>query len=242
MTSGPDHTPSWLTKRAMESGGVLVFLLLCVVAWRFTALNQWVEPEAVMQGIRRFSDQKIVAPLVMLALYLVGNLIMFPVTVLVVATIGVFGPLVGYVYAVAGLTLSASATYVAGYWLGADALQRRRHWAWIDDINRHLEHRGIFSIFVLRLLPVAPFTLINLLIGAWRVRFRDYAIGSVLAFLTTVFGIAFVYAQIERAALARSPRAVVIAISLIVLLMACSVVLRWILVRIEVVVFRKKTR
>jgi phospholipase D1/2 len=38
-------------------------------------------------------------------------------------------------------------------------------------------------MFVTRLLPVAPFTMINILAGALQIRARDYLIGTVLGML-----------------------------------------------------------
>ncbi len=50
----------------------------------------------------------------------------------------------------------------------------------IATVSRQLARRGVLAITVLRIVPVAPFSVINVLAGASEIRFRDYAIGTVL--------------------------------------------------------------
>ncbi len=53
----------------------------------------------------------------------------------------------------------------------------------LNKVSRALGKRGIVSVAVLRLVPVAPFTIVNLISGASHIRFRDYIVG-------TLFGMA----------------------------------------------------
>jgi uncharacterized membrane protein YdjX (TVP38/TMEM64 family) len=50
----------------------------------------------------------------------------------------------------------------------------------IERVRRRLARQGILSIMVLRMVPVAPFTLVNMLAGASEIRFRDYLLGTAL--------------------------------------------------------------
>ncbi|MCA1769504.1 MAG: VTT domain-containing protein, partial [Halomonas sp.] len=47
-------------------------------------------------------------------------------------------------------------------------------------MSRYLSRRGIRTMTVINLLPLAPFTLTNMMAGAFHLRFRDYMIGSTL--------------------------------------------------------------
>src|SRR5690606_34610475 len=117
------------------------------------------------------------APLALLAGYVVGGLVMFPVTVLIAATALTFGAWPGALYAIAGCLASAAITYHAGRlaarrgWLGGPAGPRVRR------IGRRLARQGVLSVMILRFVPIAPFTVVNLVAGGAQIRFRDYMIG-----------------------------------------------------------------
>jgi uncharacterized membrane protein YdjX (TVP38/TMEM64 family) len=64
--------------------------------------------------------------------------------------------------------------------LWRDAL-RRLGGARLNRISRAFAKRGILGVALVRLVPVAPFTLVNLAAGASHVLFRDYVLGSALA-------------------------------------------------------------
>ncbi len=219
---------------------ILIFLLASALAWRFTSLQQWLETDRIIDVLHTLRTRYDFAVFLVLGVYVLANLIMFPVTILIIATIVVFGPLLGYLYSVAGMMLSAMLVYGAGYALGYDLLERWKDRRWFKQVNQHLERRGIMAIIVLRMLPVAPFTLINLLTGASHIRFFEYTVGSFLGFLANVFTVTFIYIQIETAARAGRGEDIFSAIGLSLLLIAVVIGLRWLLVRIEVTTFQNK--
>ena len=114
-----------------------------------------------------------------IAVYVGSLLIMFPLSILVVVTGLLFGPLWGLGYATLGTLASSVVSYWAGYWLGRDALMRYggRH---LRGLSGYLSRRGVRTMTVINLLPLAPFTLTNMLAGAFHLNFRDYMIGSTL--------------------------------------------------------------
>jgi uncharacterized membrane protein YdjX (TVP38/TMEM64 family) len=50
----------------------------------------------------------------------------------------------------------------------------------IERVDDALADRGIVTIAAIRMVPLAPFTLVNLAAGAIGVGFRDYMLGTVL--------------------------------------------------------------
>ncbi|WP_256729896.1 TVP38/TMEM64 family protein, partial [Burkholderia pseudomallei] len=48
---------------------------------------------------------------------------------------------------------------------------------------RRVGRRGVVAMAVLRLLPIAPFTVVNLVAGASSIGFRDYLVGTALGML-----------------------------------------------------------
>jgi uncharacterized membrane protein YdjX (TVP38/TMEM64 family) len=130
----------------------------------------------LVQLIRRI-DALPLAPVIVLTGYVVAAVISVPITVLIAATGLVFGAWPGIGYALGGTLLSALATYGLGVLLGRDAV-RRLAGTRANRLSERLGAQGIVTVIVLRLLPIAPFTIVNLVAGASHIRLRDFMIGS----------------------------------------------------------------
>jgi uncharacterized membrane protein YdjX (TVP38/TMEM64 family) len=74
---------------------------------------------------------------------------------------------------------SALVTYGIGWWLGQ---RRLRHYFGprVNRIKRSFEGRGIVTVTTIRLIPAAPYTLVNLAAGALKIPPMEYAIGTAL--------------------------------------------------------------
>ncbi|MCS0502282.1 VTT domain-containing protein [Ancylobacter sp. GSK1Z-4-2] len=99
-----------------------------------------------------------------------------------VATVAVFSGWLGAILAAFGVLASAAVTYAIGRYLGA-GLVRRFIGPRINRIRRSLSDRGVLTVATMRLMPVAPFTVVNLVAGAAELRFMDYMIGSAIGML-----------------------------------------------------------
>ena len=157
--------------------GVLLMLAL-PLAWRYTPLAQWADPGVVRRTLHSIAGSAW-APLGVIALYVAGGMVAFPVTILIAVTSATFGPFLGFAYAAAGSLVSALATYLVGAWLGKDMLDSALG-PRTDRIRRRIVRQGVLSVVAVRMVPVAPFTLINLVAGASRIRLHDYLVGTAL--------------------------------------------------------------
>lgn len=157
--------------------------------WRFTPLHDWLDIDR-MAAAGRWIQESPFTPLLVLGIYLLGGIVVAPVTLLVIATVGVFGPWLGAFYALLGSELSALLTFGIGHLLGRDAVGRLAGDR-ARSISRALSRRGIVVIVTLRILPVAPFSVINVIAGISDIRLRDFAIGNLLGMLPGVIAIAF---------------------------------------------------
>jgi uncharacterized membrane protein YdjX (TVP38/TMEM64 family) len=119
------------------------------------------------------------APLIVVAAYVIGGLVVLPVTAMIAVTGIVFGPVLGFVYALIGVTLSAIFIYYLGRKLGR-ATVRRIAGKRINELSRRIAKRGLIAVVVVRMLPIAPFTIINLIAGASHIRFRHFVLGTIL--------------------------------------------------------------
>jgi uncharacterized membrane protein YdjX (TVP38/TMEM64 family) len=79
----------------------------------------------------------------------------------------------------AGAIASAAVTYGVGAVVGRrlleDVLGPRFH-----RVRRSIVRHGILAVASVRLVPIAPFTLVNLVAGASRFPFVDYLLGTIL--------------------------------------------------------------
>ena len=91
----------------------------------------------------------------------------------------IFGPLRGFIYALIGETLAAVTTYFLGRKLGR-ATVRRVAGKRINELSRRIAKRGLIAVVLVRALPVAPFTIINLIAGASHISFRDFLLGTII--------------------------------------------------------------
>jgi uncharacterized membrane protein YdjX (TVP38/TMEM64 family) len=154
------------------------------IAWSFTPLREWVNPAELLVYINELRTSPL-APLAVGGAFVVATLLMIPLNALILATGVAFGPFPGALYAMIGVVLSAAAGYGSGRALGRDTLRRLAS-SRVNKLSRTLAKKGILAIAAARLLPVAPFTLVNLVAGASSIRFRHYIIGTVIGNLPGV--------------------------------------------------------
>jgi uncharacterized membrane protein YdjX (TVP38/TMEM64 family) len=128
-------------------------------------------------------------PALVVGLFVAGGLTFVPVTVMIVLTVVVLGPLRGLAFAVLGVLTSAAVGYAVGRLLGRHLVRRiagRR----LNRLTARLARRGALAVAAARVLALAPFTSMNLVAGASRVPLRDYALGTVLGTVPGVIAIA----------------------------------------------------
>lgn len=174
----PAAEPRQVSRRVPVLIAVATALIAVAAAWRWTPLAEWVKVETLVDAAEWLRARP-AAPFVVVASYVVAALVMFPVTALVVATVLVFGPVAGFAYALAGAVLSAAATYGVGRLVGRD-LVRRLAGKRLNTLSRRLGKRGLLTVAAVRLLPIAPFTVVNVVAGASHIRLRDFVGGTVL--------------------------------------------------------------
>jgi len=158
---------------------VALVFALALVAWRYTPLRELVSVPRLVALAQEARDEAWVS-LAALAAYVVGALVAFPITVLIVATGLVFGPWLGIALALVGTIANAALGYAIGARLGG-ATVRRLAGGRMQRLSRRLAERGLVAIAVVRIVPIAPFTVVNLVAGAARIGWRDYLVGTVVA-------------------------------------------------------------
>ncbi len=156
-------------------------------AWRWGPLHEWLQADKIAAEVAALRAEPL-TPLWVLGVYVLASLAAMPITVLIVVTALVFSPAAGFGYALAGSLLASGVTFALGRWLGRDMVRRlagRR----LNELSRRLGNGGVLAVLVLRLLPVAPFTLVNLVSGATHLRARDFLLGTALGLAPGIFAV-----------------------------------------------------
>jgi uncharacterized membrane protein YdjX (TVP38/TMEM64 family) len=173
-------------------------LVALTLAWRFTPLADVVTAANVTAWAREFGDRWW-APFAVIAAPTLACLVMFPRPLITLAAVLVFGPWLGFAYAMAGIMVAALVSFFAGRFVRRDTVRRlagRR----LSRLSAVLRQRGLMAMTAVRLVPLAPFPVVGLVAGAIRVKLWHYALGTFLGNLPGVLA-ATVFADQIAAAL-----------------------------------------
>ncbi|HEX9370233.1 MAG TPA: TVP38/TMEM64 family protein, partial [Roseiflexaceae bacterium] len=180
--------PTRLARHLLARLRPLLVALICALvvlgialAWRYTALSELVTADNVRSVLRSARGEPWAIVVVVLVFVLAGAII-FPLNVLILTTAAVFGPWLGILYGGAGTVSSGLFMYFIGSRLGREALYRVLGERWRHGIEG-VHKRGLLAVVTFRLLPIAPFTLVNLAAGASGIRFIDFLVGTLIGML-----------------------------------------------------------
>jgi uncharacterized membrane protein YdjX (TVP38/TMEM64 family) len=172
------HGKSQTRARWLIAGIALGVTVLATVLWRFTPLAEWADAQRIAGWVGSFRDAWWAPPAVV-ASYVIGGLVLFPVTLTIAVTAVIFPPFLAAALSLAGVLASATTTYFVGARLVRGTLLAA-FGRTVQKVSDALSDRGIVAIAIIRMIPVAPFTIVNLAAGSIHVRMRDYLIGTAL--------------------------------------------------------------
>ena len=175
------------------STGLLALILLAGL-WHWTPLRNLMDVTSLVASLEEVATGPI-ALLLTVGGFLIGGLLVMPVMVLIAVTILAFGPWWGFWYALIGMTASALLTFGIGRLLGR-RLMDHLSGSWVHRISRTLAKKGVLTVVTLRMLPVAPFSILNAVAGASHIRTRDFFLGTLLGELPGLIGLALFLDQV----------------------------------------------
>jgi phospholipase D1/2 len=188
-----DLTPE-LDRPAPRSWLSVILGLLTLVAlaalWRWTPLAELASVER-LASLAEPLRASAWGPIAAVVVFTLAGLLMVPVMALIVASGLIFDGALGFATAFIGSLSTAAAGYAAGALLWRDAV-RRLMGERANELSRRLGRRGVLAVVALRIVPVAPFTLVNIAAGASHIRWRDYALGTALGMGPGVLGLTLV--------------------------------------------------
>ncbi len=147
---------------------------------RYASLDSW---ENARRALAEFySSHRFLTLVVFVLLYIALSALALPgPLVLSLAAGAVFGVVMGTVCVTIAAAVGASLAFLAARYMFRDAVMRR-FGTRLDAVNAELAHEGFRHLIFLRLIPIFPFTLINLAAAMTGMSLRTF-------FLATLIGI-----------------------------------------------------
>jgi phosphatidylserine/phosphatidylglycerophosphate/cardiolipin synthase-like enzyme/uncharacterized membrane protein YdjX (TVP38/TMEM64 family) len=173
-----------------------IVVLGLTALWNLTPLGDQLTPAAIEAALTSVAASPW-APAYVLAAFLGGGLVAFPVVLLIAGTAAAFGPILGFTYAAVGSLASALLTYGIGAWMGRRPLQSILG-PRLSRIRNRICRSGLVAVAAVRLVPIAPFTLVNMVAGACRIPVATYLAGTALGLLPGLLAMSALGHQIFR--------------------------------------------
>jgi len=213
-------------RRLLVFLGLIVALLALAAAWRWTPMQQWLAPDQLTAWAALLPSPGARAVAVVAAIA-IAALLMVPLTALAVICGIVFPGWQAFAYMMAGALISAALGFVGGQVLGNRAIERLNG-SRINQLSRRLAQRGVLAVAILRLVPIAPFAVFNLVAGASHLHFRQFMLGSLLGFLPGLGAITLFSATLWEAATSPTLTNILWALGVgLVLVVLAGLIKRW---------------
>ena len=173
--AGPART------RPFVIAGVIAAVASLALIWRYTPLADVVTAENVIDITQSFARYWW-APLLLVLAYTPASMVMFPRPLITMAAVVTFGPWAGLAYAMAGVLLAGVAGYALGRLVNRNTV-RRIAGPRLNKLSAVLKRRGIIAVALVRIVPIAPYQVVNVVMGAMRLRLVDFVAGTFLGML-----------------------------------------------------------
>ncbi|MEZ0314497.1 MAG: VTT domain-containing protein [Myxococcota bacterium] len=203
---------------------IVVSMLLLAVAYRFTPLHEILDPKRLAALAAPLRNEPWMWGAAVIA-FIGAGLLSFPLTLLVLQTGLVFGALRGIPIALTGALLSGTLTFGIGRLIGKDTIQRlggRR----MRYLVSRFKKSGVIAVVSIRLMPIAPFSIVNVIAGATGVRFSRFILGTAIGIMPGIISVNVFGASVFEAIATRDPKGLVTAAAVGLALLGVGIWLR----------------
>jgi phospholipase D1/2 len=181
VLSSYNDSISFPHKRVSTAFLLIMMCILFALFWRSTPVAELVTSAELSEHIQSWRNSAWAYPAV-IALFVAAGFLFAPVTLLIAATAAAFGPVTGFYLALAGALVSAYITFLIGYFMGQNLFQNWTNTAF-HKITSRIRNAGVMGVVTVRMVPLAPFTLVNMILGVTKVRALPFIMGTLLGLL-----------------------------------------------------------
>ena len=188
-------------------------------------MRNWLDIDFIVNRLQQLGQA--FGPVTAIAGFTLAVALAVPLSFLTLVTIIAFGPWAGYAYSISGALLGAMISYSAGMALGRAAVQRLGGER-VQALNQYLAQRGLLAVIAVRLVPVAPFAIVNMIMGASHIRLRDLLMGTAIGMTPfTVAAMVFMPQMIAALKQPNSTTLLLLALTALLIVLGTWGVRRW---------------
>ena len=157
---------------------IIVIVAVAAVTFVYFDLGRFLTLEYIKESQQRFQEIYSARPVLVVAVYMLIYIVVTALSlpgavVMTLAGGGFFGLLVGTIAISFASTIGATFACLAARFILRDWVQTR-FGERLRAINKGIEEEGAFYLFSLRLIPLFPFFVINLLMGLTKMEIKTY--------------------------------------------------------------------
>jgi dihydrolipoamide dehydrogenase len=158
-----------MSKKWLGRIGIVSIIIVLAFLFRWFGIDQYLSLESLKEhqaSLNKYSqDNSILVATLFMLVYIATTALSLPgATILTLAGGAIFGLLYGTILVSFASTIGATLAFLGSRLLFRDLVQRKFKDRLVT-INQGVEKEGNFYLFTLRLVPVVPFFLINLVMG-----------------------------------------------------------------------------
>ena len=167
--------------------GLLALILVAIAAFFALGLNRYLDL-AYLQAqhqalVDRYQAYPVQTGLSYVLIYVTGAALSLPVAGIMTLLAGaIFGLWWGSLLAIVAATAGASAGFLIARFVLREAVQQRLGER-LTTLNQGFERDGAYYLFSIRLVPLFPFFIVNLLMGLTPIRLHAFAVATLLGML-----------------------------------------------------------
>lgn len=161
---------------------IVFVVFLCLIIASLVTYKGVTDEQSLEDFQIIIKDLDVWAPIAFISLYTVAT-IFIPSTPFMILSGLLFGFKEGLLYSIIGGLLSAIIVFFISRNLGkewVESVLQHKYLRKLGDYNKRLERGAIWDLAILRILPIMPFNILNILMGVSRINIRDYIFGTII--------------------------------------------------------------
>ncbi len=175
--------------------GLVLFLLIVLYIFNFTELGGNLKSAdgrvMVEQELSGFIDSfGVISPIIFILIYAILVAFLFPATILTFIGAALFG-IKGFIFNLIGASIGASLSFLIARGLGKDFVEKIFK---NKKLYANLENNGFNTIFILRLIPIIPFNVLDYIAGITKIKFKDYFFATLIGMMPGAFIYTYLFA------------------------------------------------
>ena len=193
-SAAASRSPS--SRRRGRSLATLLFWLALLAGYQLYFWQRGITPLEAAQILVEYMSTSAAGPLIFVAFYALSRLVLFPATLLTIASGYVFGPVPGVVLTVLGSNAAASVCYFMGRYFGEGLLDSDKKAGVVRRYAERMRNNGFESVLLMYLV-YAPLDLVGILAGVLRIEWKPFVLATVLGLMPATLSWVLLGASIQ---------------------------------------------